>query len=157
MIVLTWILAFLAAFVATNLPLGPVYASLHPDFVALLVLYWAIGGNGTLGYTLVWGIGLLQDLILGDLLGAHAMGLVLMLFLLYLGLARVRRLPPWEQLFFIFLLLLAERFVAWLWQGWTTPVRWHWALLVAPAFGAALWPLWTSLLDRIFQRQTRRG
>jgi len=155
--VLIWILAFLAAFVATNLPLGPVYASLHPDFVALLVLYWAIGSNGSLGYTLAWGIGLVQDLILGDLLGAHAMGLVLMLYLLYLGLARVRRLPPWEQLFFIFLLLLAERLVVWLWQGWTVPLRWHWALLVAPAFGAALWPLWTSLLDRVFHRHAGRS
>lgn len=157
MTILTWILAFLAAFVATTLPFGPVYASLHPDFVALLVLYWAIGGNGSLGYTLVWGIGLLQDLIFGDVLGAHAMGLVVMLYLLYLGLTRVRRLPPWEQLFFIFLLLLTERLVVWLWQGWTTPPRWHWALLVGPAFGAALWPLWTYLLDVVFRRQIGRS
>ena len=137
------------AFFVEALPLGPLYAQLHPDFVALLILYWALSSSQALSYVVTWLIGLLQDLLLGDLLGAQAISLVLMLVLLYTWMSRVRRLPPWEQLFFIFFLLLAQHLSAWLWQLWVGPIAWHDSLLLGPALGAALWPLLTYLLDQL--------
>ncbi|WP_308387796.1 rod shape-determining protein MreD [Acidithiobacillus sp. AMEEHan] len=142
-------LGFLLAFLLESLPFGPLYAQLHPDFVALLILYWALSSEQALSYVVIWLIGLLQDLLLGDLLGAQAISLVLMLVLLYAWMNRVRRLPPWEQLFFIFFLLLAQQLAAWLWPLLLRPIAWHNALLIGPALGAALWPLLTYLLDQM--------
>ncbi|MEY2342981.1 rod shape-determining protein MreD [Acidithiobacillus sp. IBUN Pt1247-S3] len=150
------IVGFVLAFFTESLPLGPLYVQLHPDFVALLILYWALSSSQALSYVAIWLIGLVQDLLLGDLLGAQAISLVLMLVLLYTWISRVRRLPPWEQLFFIFFLLLAQRVSAWLWQLWVVPIAWHNSLLLGPALGAALWPLLTYLLDQLQRHWPQR-
>ncbi len=140
------------ALVGSTLPLGPMYANLHPDYVALLVLYWAITSDNGAGYLPVWAIGLLQDFVVGDMPGAQAIALVLMVFVLYTGISRVKKFSSWEQLLFIFALLLLEQLAAWLWQGWSGVLpQWHLSLLVAPALGTALWPLLTFALDHLYQ------
>lgn len=150
------VLAFILAFFAESLPLGPLYAQLHPDFVALLILYWALSSSQVLSYFGIWLIGLVQDLVLGDLPGSQAISLVLMLALLYGWISRVRHLPSWEQLFFVFFLLLAQCLSAWLWHAWVGPIHWHSSLLLGPALGAALWPLLTYLLDQLQKHWPRR-
>ncbi len=140
------------ALVGSSLPLGTMYANIHPDYVALLVLYWAITSDRGAGYLTVWAIGLLQDLVVGDMPGAQAIALVFMVFVLYTGISRVKQFASWEQLFFIFALLLLERLAAWLWQGWSGVLpHWHLSLLVSPALGTALWPLLTFTLDHVYQ------
>ncbi len=137
------------AFVAQTLPLGQLYAHLHPNFVALVILYWALSSANGLSYFLVWTIGILQDLLEGTVLGSQGIALVVMVFLLYAWIQRVRRLPSWEQLFFIFVLLLVERLTAWLWQAWTGTLLWENSLLMGPALGATLWPLLVFLFEGI--------
>ena len=143
------VFGFALAFLAESLPLGPFYAQLHPDFIALFILYWALSSSDPLSYFVIWLIGLAQDLIFAHVPGSNAISLVLMLALLYAWIARVRRLPPWEQLFFIFFLLLVQSVSTWLWQAWVQPLAWHNSLLLSAALGAALWPLFTYLLDRL--------
>jgi rod shape-determining protein MreD len=143
------VFGFLLALAAGTLPFGPLYAIIHPDFVALLLLYWAISSSSELSFTIVWLIGLLQDIVLGDVLGGQAVAAVIMIYALYNGLGRVRRLSFWEQLFFIFLLLLGQRLITWLWQIWSGPITWHFSLLIAPLIGALLWPLFTFVLDHL--------
>ena len=87
MIAVVVVLGFFFALVAEAIPCGPFYASLHPDFVALLLLYWAISSASELSFTVVWLIGLLQDMVLGDVLGAQAIAGVVMIYLLYTGFA----------------------------------------------------------------------
>ncbi|MBU2806872.1 rod shape-determining protein MreD [Acidithiobacillus ferrooxidans F221] len=147
MIAVVVVLGFLFALTAEAIPCGPFYASLHPDFVALLLLYWAISSASELSFTVVWLIGLLQDMVLGDVLGAQAIAGVVMIYLLYTGIARVRSLASWEQLFFIFMLLLAHRLLVWSWQAWAGTITWHFSLLLGPLIGALLWPLFTLTLD----------
>lgn len=152
MSVLLFALGFFLALAGDSLPMGPLYLALRPDFVALLLLYWAITSATELGLGVAWIIGLVQDVVDGGVLGAHAMAAAVMIFILYAGLGKVRNLPPWEQLFFIFILLLAERLVAWSWQIWGGPIVWNLALLLGPLTGALLWPVFVYLLDRIRHR-----
>ncbi|WCE93339.1 rod shape-determining protein MreD [Acidithiobacillus ferriphilus] len=149
MIAIALILGLFFALTAEIIPCGPLYALLHPDFVALLLIYWAISSNSELSFTIVWLIGLFQDMVLGDMLGAQAIAGVIMIYLLYTSLGRVRRLPSWEQLFFIFLLLLTHRLLVWLWQAWAGFITWHFSLLLGPLIGALLWPLFTLVLDSL--------
>lgn len=147
MMIIALVFGFFIALSAETVPLGALYALLHPDFVTLLLLYWAISNNSELSFTIVWLIGLFQDMVLGDMLGAQAIAGVIMIYLLYTSLGRVRRLPSWEQLFFIFLLLLTHRLLVWLWQAWAGFITWHFSLLLGPLIGALLWPLFTLILD----------
>ena len=149
MMIIALVFGFFIALSAETVPLGALYALLHPDFVTLLLLYWAISNNSELSFTVVWLIGLFQDIALGDVLGAQAIASIIMIYLLYSGLGRVRSLPPWEQLFFVFLLLLAHRLIVWLWQAWAGAITWHFSLLLGPLLGALLWPLFTFALDHL--------
>ncbi|MFA7657149.1 rod shape-determining protein MreD [Acidithiobacillus thiooxidans] len=141
------VIAFFLAMALETLPSGPVYGMIHPDFVALLLLYWSIRSGSELSYTVVWLIGLLQDMVMGNVPGGQAVADVLMIYALVNGLVRVRHLSVWEQLVFIFMLLFAHRLIVWSWQLWSGPVSWHFSLLLSPLMGALLWPLFTYLLD----------
>ncbi len=147
MTIVAMVVAFFLALVLETLPSGPVYGMVHPDFVAMLLLYWSIRSGSELSYTLVWLIGLLQDLVMGDVPGGQAIAGVLMIYALVNGLGRVRHLSVWEQLVFVFMLLLLHRLIVWLWQLWSGPLSWHFSLFLSPLIGALLWPLFTYLLD----------
>ncbi len=149
MTVIAMLIAFFLALALETLPSGPLYGMIHPDFVALLLLYWSISSGSVLSFSVVWLIGLLQDMVLGDVLGGQAIAGVIMIFALVNGLGRVRQLSAWEQLFFVFILLLVHRLIVWSWQLWSGPIIWHFSLLVSPLIGALLWPLFTYSLDHL--------
>ncbi|NIR61524.1 MAG: rod shape-determining protein MreD, partial [Gammaproteobacteria bacterium] len=65
------------ALMLAMVPLPEAVDSLRPDWVALVVLYWAIALPQRFGLLFAWIAGLLLDVSMGTLLGQHALGLVL--------------------------------------------------------------------------------
>jgi len=71
-------LSTLIALGLTILPLPDVLDAFRPDFVVLVVLYWAIVSPQSGGLALPFFAGLALDVIQGVVLGQHALALVLM-------------------------------------------------------------------------------
>ena len=137
----------------TLLPLPYWAEPSRPYWVALVLIYWNLeaGRLRHLGQGFL--IGLALDVMTGALLGQHALGLVVMIFLLERFRARIRFFPPWQQAAAVFALLLNDRVIhSWVialqgneWPGWT----WWMAPLVAVLF----WPWLFLLLDGLRRRQ----
>jgi len=149
--VLATSLAF--GFALTVMPLPSNLELLRPYWVALIVIYWNLEGGQLrhLGHGFV--LGLLLDIMTGTLLGQHALGLVVLIFLLERFRARIRFFPPWQQASAVLVLLLNDRVIH-LWvialQGNDWP-SWQWWL--APVLGVAVWPWLFLLLDGLRRRR----
>ncbi len=82
----------------------------------------------------------------------HALGLVILVFLLERFRARIRFFPPWQQAIAVLALLLNDRVIH-LWiimlEGNAWP-SWQWWL--APALGVLCWPWLFLLLDGLRRR-----
>lgn len=146
------IISLIFGFALTLMPLPASLELLRPYWIALIVIYWNLEGGRLrqLGHGFL--LGLLLDVTTGTLLGQHALGLVILIFLLERFRARIRFFPPWQQAAAILVLLLNDRVIH-LWiialQGNAWP-SWQWWL--APVIGVLFWPWLFLLLDALRRR-----
>jgi len=145
-------LSALVALALAVIPLPAVLEAFRPDFLVLVVFYWAIESPRAGGLTLAFVAGLALDVIRGVVLGQHALALTLMAaWAMHLRL-RIRVFSTLSQCLTIFALLTGYQFVLFWVDGATgNPVttfgRW-----LAPIVGALLWPVFAAVLSRMHER-----
>jgi rod shape-determining protein MreD len=130
----------------------------HPDFLLVVMLYWAAHEPRRIGQG--WGFlfGLMMDVADSVLLGQHAMAYVAALFCVQLLRVRVLQLTIFEQALHIGAILLVAQGIGILLNlslGRDFPGL---AMLLAPLFGAILWPAvnYLATLPRFRNRSRRR-
>ena len=126
--------------------------TIRPAPVALILIYWSIHAPRRVGVGVGWITGLVQDALQATLLGFHALGYAIVVFLCVKLHQRMRVYPVWQQASIVLLLLaLLELIGAWvngiLGHPAPAPERW-----LAPVLGAALWP-WIAMTLRFLQRR----
>ena len=136
------------AMVLTVIPLPAMLAPLRPYWVALVVVFWCLETQALISLGSAFLIGLLLDLLTGTLLGMHALGLVILVYLVTRFRARLRFFPPWQQALSVLALLLNDRIIV-LWiislRGDALPAVSFW---LEPLVSTLLWPWLFLLLDR---------
>lgn len=150
-------LTLLAALLLTLLPLPSWLSAVWPYWVALVLVYWSLETRDMITLGLVFFCGLLLDLFTGSLLGAHALGLVIIVYLVDRFRARLRFFPAWQQAATLFALLLNDRIIL-LWiitlRGDPLPGLEFW---LPPLASTMIWPLLFVVLDRIRGTMRRRA
>ena len=123
-----------------------------PYWVALVVVYWTLETRGVINLGMVFLVGLVLDILVGSLMGLHALSLVVMVFLVQRFRYRLRFFPPWQQALSVLGLLVNDRIIL-IWivvlLGEPIPTWKHW---LPPLVGMALWPWVFLLLDRLRAR-----
>lgn len=150
-IVVTFIVAM--AFMVMSLPdtLPWELGYLRPDWVGLVLFYWVIALPQRVGIFVAFLLGLSVDVLVGSLIGQHA---VTMIFIAYVGMTlhqRLRMFAVWQQSAIVFITIGAAQLVnLWL-DNFLGLAEWNlWYLL--PAFiSALLWP-WIFLALRFLRR-----
>lgn len=143
-----------AALLLSLMPLPEVAQPMRPHWVALVLIYWNLEAGRLRAMGSGFALGLLLDVVTGTLLGQHALGLVILCYLLERFHARIRFFPPWQQAAVVLALLFNDRIVH-LWvvglagEGWP---QWSWWL--SPVVSVLFWPWLFLLLDRL-RRQAR--
>ena len=136
------------AAVLTLIPLPDYLEFLRPYWVALVLIYWGLETQGLVTLGFAFTIGLALDLLTGSLLGQHALGLVIITYLVTRFRFRLRFFPPWQQALSVLALLANDRVIL-LWivslRGEPLPSPLYW---VAALIGTAVWPWLLLLLDR---------
>ena len=150
---LTMVMAILLMIV----PMPDVLAPWRPYWVALVMIYWHLETNRLRYLGHAFAIGIVLDLVTGTLLGQHALGLIIINFLVGRFRNRLRFFPPWQQALSIGALLFNDRIV----QLWIIGLlqrglpEWSWWL---PAItGMLLWPWLFLLLDALRSQRRRAG
>ncbi len=123
----------------------------RPDWVLLVLIYWALAFPERFGVWMAALAGLLQDNLLGSFLGKHMIVYALIVAVIIVMHQRFRMYELWHQARIIFFLVLSAHvlilFVDWL-MGYPSPLY----LALPPALLSALiWP-WLMVALRGLRR-----
>ncbi|MCG6967321.1 MAG: rod shape-determining protein MreD [Chromatiaceae bacterium] len=139
------------AMLLTILPMPEWARPFRPQWVALVLLYWAIALPHRVGVGTGFIAGIVLDVLTGTLLGQHSLGLTVVIFIAIQLHQRIRVFPFWQQSLGILILLIIDHLLG-LWVTGATrgvaPPLIYWAM---PLIGALLWP-WIF----VTLRKTRR-
>lgn len=124
----------------------------RPDWVTLVLIYWAMAIPEQVGVTVAWIFGLLLDVTQGAILGQHAIGLVLVVYLVHLQYLRLRVFSLVQQAIVVFVLLMIKQLLV-LWVSGIVGHAPDSASYFLPSFiGAMIWP-WLFVILRDIRRR----
>ena len=154
-----WILpisSFILALALAVIPLPAAVAAFRPDWVPLVMIYWALVTPERFGLLTALWLGLALDTLSGALLGQHAIAMLVVVYLSLRFHLRIRVFPIWQMTMTVFAMLAIYEFVLF-WvdgvAGRTVPYIERWAPVLT---GALLWPLVLGTLDRVRQDNQAR-
>ena len=146
-----WI-ALLTTTALVSLPLPDVLTPFRPPWATLAIIYWLMMWPRAFGVGSAWIIGLVIDILYGDLMGQHALGLSIVGYLTLRFHLQIRIFPLWQLTMTVFALLTVEAFIMFWIDGivGNPPAgiaRWTQVIV-----GAILWPPVMAIMDRIRER-----
>ena len=140
------------ALLLTIMPIPDWARHFRPAWVALILIYWAMALPHRVGIGVAFATGIMLDVISGTLLGQHALGLAVIIYITLHLHQRVRLFPAWQQSLVVLALLLLDHMLN-LWVIGLTrehpPGLEYW---IAPLVGMLLWP-WVFVLLRDLRRR----
>jgi len=153
--VLFWV-SVLAGLLLTVVAVPEGWRPFRPFWLGLLVIWWALESPERMGMGMAFVIGLMQDVLIGTLLGEHAFRLVAIVFILLRFRSRLRFFPMWQQALAVLAILFNDRIVTWAIRGLSGDTAIDWRFWMAPIVAALLWPWLFLLLDDLRRRSRPR-
>ena len=142
------VLSLFAALLLAAMPLPASIIAFKPDWVALTLMYWTLTAPPAFGLATAFAAGLVLDTLTGSLLGQHALGLLLLVYVCGRFRLRLRAFPVVQSTIVVAALLAANEFLL-LWidgiAGRTVPLSERWPPI---ASGTLVWFVVWSTLDR---------
>ena len=132
---------FVLALALSIVPLGDRVVPYRPDWVPLVLIYWAIARPRDFGLLTAFAMGLALDLLTGSLLGKHALALLPIVYLALRLHLRIRVALAWQVAVTVVLLLVLYHFLLFWIDGLgqrAIPGVIAWAPLLTSAL---LWPV----------------
>ncbi|MEO8671734.1 MAG: rod shape-determining protein MreD [Tahibacter sp.] len=140
-----YLASLVLAYLLQLMPLPEPMLPFKPYWLGLVLIYWALEEPDQVGLGRAFIVGLLGDVLHGDLLGEQALRLAVLTFIVFRFRARLRFFPMWQQSLAVFALLLNDRVVALMvraFSGDPIPPVSFW---FAPFAAMLAWP-WVFLL-----------
>lgn len=140
----------------TMLPLPAAIEAFRPDWMALLIIFWAMQLPRTWSVGTAWIIGIVLDVSQGTLLGQHALGLCVVAFVTVRFHLLMRVFPLTQLTATVFPILALYQFLLF-WingvAGVNAPAVTYWGPVIS---GTLLWPVVMMFLSSMRYR-TRSG
>jgi rod shape-determining protein MreD len=143
------VVTLVTALVFAIVPLPSVIAPYRPDWVPLVLIFWALMAPERVGLFTAFVMGLALDTLSGALLGQHALAMVTVVYLSVRFHLRIRVFPVWQlSVWVVFLLALYEFILFWVdgVAGRSVPTIERWAPIVS---GALVWPFLLGYLASV--------
>lgn len=147
----SWViyLTLLVALMLSALPLPESLQWWRPEWVLLVLLYWIVALPTRVGLGTAWVLGILLDVLEGNLLGINALALTIVTYMMLILYQRVRMFGWLQQLLFVFVLVAVNQIISH-WVKGILGVSTQTLMFLVPAFvSAALWPMLFMLLRGI--------
>jgi rod shape-determining protein MreD len=140
------------AFLLQLMPLPQMLLPFKPYWLALVLIYWTIELPERVGLGLAFLLGLVGDVLSGELLGEQALRLIVLAFIVLRFRARLRFFPVWQQTVAVLGLLLNDRIVTLMVRGFAGEPMPPMAFWFAPLAGMLAWPFVFLLFDDLRAR-----
>lgn len=150
------ILSFVFGLMLTIMPLPDSIDAFRPDWIAMLVIFWAMQLPRTWSVGTAWVAGIILDVSQGTLLGQHALALCCVAFMTVRFHLLMRVFPIVQLTATVFPILAIYQFLLF-WingvAGVNAPSVVYWGPVIS---GTILWPIVVSVLSGMRYR-TRSG
>ena len=150
------ILTFIVGLTLTIMPLPGGIDAFRPDWLAMLVIFWAMQLPRTWSVGTAWIIGIVLDVSQGTLLGQHALALCCVAFITVRFHLLMRVFPITQLTATVFPILATYQFLLF-WvngvAGVSAPLMAYWGPVIS---GTLLWPIVMAFLSGMRYR-TRAG
>ena len=142
------IISILIAMVLMLIQLPESMRILRPEWVLLTLMYWAMALPLRVGVGYAWVVGLLMDVLFGNVLGVLAFSYALVVYLILRFHLQLRQFPLWQQALSLMSLILLVHVVT---ASMASGMSGWLAYLPAAVMSTLLWPL-----VHVFLRGVRR-
>ncbi|MDJ0910361.1 MAG: rod shape-determining protein MreD [Woeseiaceae bacterium] len=146
------VVSIVVALMLTMLPLPDSADDFRPDWIALILIFWAISVPASYGVGVAWVVGIVLDVTQGTLLGQHALALVAIVYVTAKFHLLMRVFPLLQLTATVFALLSLYQFLLF-WSngvaGVTAPASVYWGPVIV---GTLLWPLLYTFLGGVRYR-----
>ncbi len=146
------IISLIAAFALAILPMPDWALKFRPDWVTLAMIYWAMALPSRIGVTSAFFAGLMLDVAHGAILGQHAVGLVIVVYIVLLQHQRLRVASLLQQALVVLALLLWKQLLVMWVNGIAGYPTGGWQVFLPSLVGAVLWP-WVYIILRDLRRK----
>ena len=146
------IISIIVALLLTLMPLPDSVAAFRPDFVVLVLVYWAMMLPRTWSVGSAWVVGLLLDVSQGTILGQHALALCFIVFVTVRFHLLMRVFPMSQLTATVFALLALYQFLLFWINGVaniSVPTVSYWGPVIT---GTILWPIVSMFLSGVRMR-----
>lgn len=153
----TWVIAvsFLVAMILSivNLPfeMPAEVGYLRPEWMVLTLIYWVIALPHRVGLIIAWILGLMMDVLLGDLLGQHGLAFVVVAYVAQSLYQRLRMFTVWQQSGIVFAIVGLNQLINFWVENIAGIAEWSLWYLLPSVVSALLWP-WIYLVLRYLRR-----
>lgn len=145
-------LIFIIAFVLEIMPWAEGFQGMRPTWVVLVLSYWALALPNKVSVGSAFVAGIVWDLILGSILGVHALVLSVAIYFVAKYHLILRNLSLWLQSLLMMLFIILIRFAIFFVELVLHSAEFNSQELLGAVLSGVLWP-WVFLL----MRQIRRG
>lgn len=149
---LVLVFIFIVAFVLEIMPWPSGFQGLRPTWIALLLIYWSLALPDKISVGTAFLAGIVWDLILGSILGIHALVLSIAIYFVAKHHLILRNLSLWLQSLLVMVYIALIRFCIFLVELVLHGASFNSQELLGAIISGVLWP-WIFLL----MRQIRRG
>lgn len=143
------IVTVIVALALTMLLLPRAIDAFRPDWLTLILIFWALALPGSYGVGIAWIVGIVLDVAQGTLLGQHALALAVIVYITVRFHLQMRVFPLGQLTATVFALLALYQFLLF-WingvAGLATPTVVYWGPVLT---GTLAWPLVVGFLRGI--------
>lgn len=144
--------SILIALVLSIMPLPIELRPFWPNWAALIVIYWAMALPHRVNIGTAWIVGFLLDILLGTILGVHALALAIVTFVVSSNFQKLRNFSVWQQSFLIGVFLVLYHIIVFWVNRFILSLNFSIEYIMPALSGAVLW-LWLFPLLRSFRRR----
>ena len=143
--------SLLLVLIASIIPLPLNIDIFRPDWVLIVLIYWAIALPNRVNVVTAWLMGFLLDVLLGTVLGVHAAAMAISVYIAADNYQKIRNFSLWQQALIVGVLAALYHLVVFWLQRILNDVVFIPEYLYPVVVNIILWP-WVFLLLRKIRR-----
>lgn len=145
--------SFLLALLLTVFPLGTWLNHARPEWVCLVLIYWALYEPMRVGVLSAWCVGLILDGFEGTVLGQNAFAFACVVYICGNVYQRAQMYAVWQMAMLVFVLIGIKQMLSHWFSSIETQAVPSLTFLIPALTSAILWPLLVLILRRISRAQ----
>ncbi|MDO6618726.1 MULTISPECIES: rod shape-determining protein MreD [unclassified Shewanella] len=134
------------------MPLPPIVEAWRPDWLLMVMIYWAMALPHRYSVLTAWVVGVLLDVLLGATLGVRSLALSIVIYLIVIQSQRLRNFTRWQQSILVALFVCLYHLIIYWVEFVVNGVGFDWSMFLPAISSIFMWWWFFWVLRNIRRR-----